>query len=81
MYARHDLPSDPVTGKAIIGNEDLQFNAANYVAQLWDEQVIPVLHEQANDIMTVLAALRADETGAAEQNAVATRAASRTASW
>ena len=60
-------PLDPVTGKAIIGNEDQQFNAANYVAQLWDEQVIPVLHEQANDIMTVLAALRADETGAAEQ--------------
>lgn len=59
-------PLDPVTGKAIIGNEDQQFNAANYVAQVWDAQVLPALQENANDINTVLDALRENRTTASQ---------------
>ncbi len=51
-------PLDPDTGKAIIGNEDQQFNAATYVSQIWNAQVVPALQESANDVNTVLDALR-----------------------
>ena len=59
-------PLDPVTGKPIIGNEDQQFNAANYVSDIWDDQLLPALHEQAHDIMEVLDALRTNEADASE---------------
>jgi predicted lipoprotein len=59
-------PLNPETGKPIIGNEDQQFNAANYVASIWDSQVIPVL-QSAPDIDIVLAALRENVTAASEE--------------
>ena len=58
-------PLDPTTGKAIIGNEAQQFNAANYVASIWESQVIPVL-DAAPDLNTVLTALKANATAASE---------------
>jgi predicted lipoprotein len=60
-------PLDPVTGKAIIGDEDQRFNAANYVAEIWDAQVVPLLQQNATDINTVLDALRQDQAAASEQ--------------
>ncbi len=60
-------PLDPVTGKPIIGNEDQLFNAVNYVASIWDTQIIPMLHEQAPEITTVLDALQTDAAQASEQ--------------
>jgi predicted lipoprotein len=60
-------PLDPSTGKAIIGNEAEQFNAANYVAGIWDIQVLPVFQQNAVDINTVLPALRQDRAAASEQ--------------
>lgn len=59
-------PLDPVTGKAIIGNEDQQFNAANYVSQIWNAQVIPALQESANDINVVIDALRENRNSASQ---------------
>ena len=59
-------PLNPETGKPIIGNEDQQFNAANYVASIWESQVIPVF-QSAPDINTVLAALRDNVTEASEE--------------
>ena len=58
-------PLDPTTGKAIIGNEAQQFNAANYVASIWESQVISVL-DAAPDLNTVLTALKANATAASE---------------
>jgi predicted lipoprotein len=58
-------PLDPTTGKAIIGNESQQFNAANYVASIWDTQVIPAL-DAAPDFNMVLTALKANTTSASE---------------
>ena len=52
-------PLDPTTGKAIIGNEAEQFNAANYVTSIWESQVISVL-DAAPDLNTVLTALKAN---------------------
>jgi len=59
-------PLDPVTGKAIIGNEDQQFNAARLVAGFWDTQVVPALQENAQDFDTVAAALKANKDAASE---------------
>ncbi|MBK8024982.1 MAG: DUF2291 domain-containing protein [Chloroflexi bacterium] len=58
-------PLDPETGKAIIGNEDQQFNPANYVVSIWEAQVIPVL-QQAPDITVILNALRENQASASE---------------
>ncbi len=60
-------PLDPETGKAIIGNEDQRFNAANYVSEIWDAQVLPYLEQNANDVNTVLDALRQNRDAASEQ--------------
>ncbi len=60
-------PLDPVTGKAIIGNEDQQFNAARLVAGFWDTQLMPALQESANDINTVIDALKANKDAASEE--------------
>jgi predicted lipoprotein len=60
-------PLDPVTGKPIIGNEDQLFNAARYVSEIWDSQAIPALQQNANDINTVIEALRADQAAASSQ--------------
>lgn len=57
-------PLDPTTGKPIIGDEDQQFNAANYVASIWDTQVIPLLQSDANDLGTVIDALQKDQSAA-----------------
>lgn len=59
-------PLDPITGKAIIGNEAEQFNAANYVTSIWETQVIPAL-QAATDINTVLTALHENMGAASEQ--------------
>jgi predicted lipoprotein len=58
-------PLDPNTGKAIIGNEAEQFNAANYVAEIWSSQVIPAL-QAGPDINIVLAALAQNLSSASE---------------
>lgn len=58
-------PLDPTTGKAIIGNEAEQFNAANFVASIWNSQVISAL-QGATDINTVLTALKANPTSGSE---------------
>lgn len=58
-------PLDPTTGKAIIGNESEQFNAATFVADVWDSQVMPVL-QAAPDINIVLAALTENTATASE---------------
>lgn len=60
-------PLDPTTGKAIIGNEDQQFNAANLAAGMWDSQVIPALQESATPAAALLDALRQNVNTAAEQ--------------
>ena len=60
-------PLDPTTGKAIIGNEDQQFNAANLVAEMWDSQVISTLQESATPIDTLLAELRQNTSSAAQK--------------
>jgi predicted lipoprotein len=60
-------PLDPTTGKPIIGNEDQQFNAANYVESIWEAQVIPALQSSANDLTTVLEALRENSAAASTQ--------------
>jgi predicted lipoprotein len=60
-------PLDPLTGKPIIGNEAEQFNAANYVLSIWDTQVLPVFQKNANDINTVLNALRENKNAASEK--------------
>lgn len=60
-------PLDPTTGKPIIGNESQQFNAANYVASIWDSQVIPTLQSDAHDLLTVITALKANPATASEE--------------
>jgi len=59
-------PLDPATGKPIIGNEAEQFNAATYVLSIWETQVLPVFQKNANDINTVLKALRENKNAASE---------------
>jgi predicted lipoprotein len=60
-------PIDPTTGKAIIGNEDQAFNAANLVGQMWDSQMLPTLQKDAAPIAAVLDALRQNTTTASEK--------------
>lgn len=60
-------PLDPTTGRPIIGNEDQQFNAANYVASIWDSQVIPTLQSEAHDLLTVIEALHANPSAASDE--------------
>jgi len=60
-------PLDPITGKPIIGNEDQQFNAFNYVASIWDTQVIPTLQSEAHDLLTVINALHDNSAAASEE--------------
>ncbi|MFN8528816.1 MAG: DUF2291 domain-containing protein [Anaerolineae bacterium] len=60
-------PLDPTTGRPIIGDEDQQFNAANYVASIWDSQVIPTLQSEAHDLLTVIDALHANPTAGSEE--------------
>ncbi len=60
-------PLDPTTGKAIIGDESQQFNAANLAGQLWDTQVISTLQQSAVPSDTLLSALRADTAAASEK--------------
>ena len=43
------------------------FDAVEYVEAVWDEQIIPAYEEMALDYETVMAALRADRTAAADQ--------------
>jgi len=59
-------PLDPATGKPIIGNEAEQFNAVTYVLSIWETQVLPVFQKNANDINTVLKALRENKNAASE---------------
>ncbi len=60
-------PLDPVTGKAIIGDEDQQFNAARYVTGFWDTEMTTALQENANDFDTVVTALRENQARASEE--------------
>jgi predicted lipoprotein len=60
-------PLDPTTGKAIIGNEDQQFNAARLVTGFWDTQVVPTLQSNAQDFDTVVAALKENQRAASEE--------------
>lgn len=60
-------PIDPATGKAIIGNESQQFNAANLAGQMWDSQMIPTLQKSATSITTVLDSLRQSSTTGSEK--------------
>lgn len=60
-------PLDPVTGKAIIGNEAEQFNAATYVEGIWDAQIVPTVQQEANDINTVITALQSNLANGSEQ--------------
>jgi predicted lipoprotein len=60
-------PLDTVTGKPIIGNEDEQFNAATYVQDMWDTQVLPVFQNNTTDVNTVLSALRENKNAASEK--------------
>jgi predicted lipoprotein len=43
------------------------FRAAEYVAAVWDERVLPIYEEQAVEYTTVLAALRDDRKAAAQR--------------
>jgi predicted lipoprotein len=43
------------------------FQAAEYVAAVWDEQILPVYKEQAVDYATVLAGLRGDRKAASDR--------------
>ncbi len=60
-------PLDPTTGKAIIGNESEQFNAANLVGAMWDSQMLPTLQKSATSITTVLDSLRQSATTGSEK--------------
>ncbi len=60
-------PLDPITGKAIIGNESEQFNASNLAGQMWDSQMIPTLQKSATAINTVLESLRQNVTTGSEK--------------
>jgi predicted lipoprotein len=60
-------PLDAKTGKAIIGDESQQFNAATLAAQLWDSQVISTLQSSAAPVDTLLSDLRANESTASEK--------------
>lgn len=60
-------PLDPTTGKAIIGDESQQFNAVTLAVQLWEAKVIPELQQNATPSATLLGALRADASAAAEK--------------
>ncbi|MBI1259511.1 MAG: DUF2291 family protein [Chloroflexi bacterium] len=60
-------PLDPTTGKAVIGDESQQFNAANLAGELWDSQVIPALEQSATPSDELLNALRENATAASEK--------------
>lgn len=60
-------PLDPTTGKAIIGNEDQQFNAAKLADELWESQMLPTLQESATAITTVLDSLKQSLSQGSEQ--------------
>jgi len=47
------------------------FQAAEYVAAVWDERILPVYEEQAVDYTTVLSSLRADRQEAIEKYGLA----------
>ena len=59
-------PLDPTTGKPIIEESAADFNAGDYAQEIWASELIPVLSEQSNDIVTVLDALHENQAQASE---------------
>ena len=53
-------PLDPVTGKAIIEEEQQSFDAASFVEENWETRILPSIQDQAIDLPTLLDKLKED---------------------
>lgn len=58
---------DPETGEVIIEERQPAFNAYEYVDGIWQEQVIPVIREEAVELTDLLEALDSNDPNLAEE--------------
>ncbi len=58
---------DPETGEVIFEEQQTEFNADNYVDEIWRDKVIPTIREEAIELSTLLEAINSDDPKLAEQ--------------
>jgi predicted lipoprotein len=60
-------PLDPETGKAIIGDEDEEFDAERFVDSIWQDPLLTTVRSDAVELQELLPALDDDREGASER--------------